>query len=79
MILLKKAELLLCNFLWTDDDDPLEMNNNISAPEILDEFHNYIKSETDDIEYSRFNIEVHPTYLKYEYKLFEIFFYICYK
>ena len=64
-----QASLNLSNFLWTEELEPLELTDNVVAPEILDEFHNYIKSDGDILEYESFDVENHPIFKTYNYKL----------
>ena len=64
-----QASLQLSNYLWTENLEPLELTNKVTAPEILDEFHNYIKSDNDVEVYNSFEVEYHPIFKSYDLKL----------
>ena len=66
---LTQSTLLLSNYLWTENLEPLEITTNLKAPEILDEFHNYIKSDADVANHDQFDVEQHPIYKSYQLKL----------
>jgi len=66
---LLQSQLKLSNYLWTENLAPLEITNSVTAPEILDEFHNYIKLDHDIEIYNTFIIENHPVYKSYDMKL----------
>lgn len=63
------ARLRLSNFLWSENLEPLVISDSLAAPEILDEFHNYIKSDHDIEVYVDFDVMKHPMYQAYDLKL----------
>ena len=68
-LLMIQSRLKLSNYLWTEHMEPLVITDSIAAPEILDEFHNYIKLDHDVEIYNQFDVENHPIYKNYDMKL----------